>query len=99
MNTPPYVWQDSILLPDFTQGPIVIRQKFEEFTGAYVLHCHFLGHEDRGMMLGVQVVCPDNSTKFGTPAPGVTDDCRPPALIEAMPQCNVQPPRHRAVHR
>ena len=95
MNTPPYVWQDSVLLPDSTQGPIVIRQKFEDFTGAYVIHCHFLGHEDRGMMLGVQVVCPDNPTKFGAPAPGVADDCRPPALMDALPTCDVPTPRHR----
>jgi hypothetical protein len=25
------------------------------------LHCHFLGHGDRGMMLGVQAICPDRS--------------------------------------
>ena len=95
LNTPPYVWADSILLTDATQPPIVIRQKFEDFTGAYVLHCHFLGHEDRGMMLGVQVVCPDNTTKFGTPGATGADDCRPPALIDALPSCDTYTPRHR----
>ena len=91
---------DSILLPDHTQGAIVIRQKFEDYTGAYVLHCHFLGHEDRGMMLGVQVVCPDNGTKFGTPIAGATDDCRPPAVTSALPVCTTPPPaRHRAAKR
>lgn len=96
MNTPPYVWQDSILLPDYTQGAIIIRHKFTEFTGAYVLHCHFLGHEDRGMMLGVQVTCPDDPTKFGRPVPGMSDDCRPPALSDALPPCRPPPARHRA---
>jgi FtsP/CotA-like multicopper oxidase with cupredoxin domain len=96
LNTPPYVWADSILLTDSTQPPIVIRTRFEDFTGAYVLHCHFLGHEDRGMMLGVQVVCPDNPSKFGTPAVnGAPDDCRPTALIDALPSCDVFTPRHR----
>jgi FtsP/CotA-like multicopper oxidase with cupredoxin domain len=96
LNTPPYVWADSVLLTDSTQPPIVIRLRFEDFTGAYVLHCHFLGHEDRGMMLGVQVVCPDSTSKFGTPAAaGGPDDCRPPALIDALPSCDVFTPRHR----
>jgi FtsP/CotA-like multicopper oxidase with cupredoxin domain len=27
-----------------------------DFTGQYVLHCHILAHEDRGMMELVQVV-------------------------------------------
>jgi FtsP/CotA-like multicopper oxidase with cupredoxin domain len=97
-NTPPYVWADSILMTDSTQGPIVIRQRFEDFTGAYVLHCHFLGHEDRGMMLGVQVVCPDNPTKFGTPMAGGADDCRPPAVMDALPSCDVFTPRHRGAN-
>jgi FtsP/CotA-like multicopper oxidase with cupredoxin domain len=98
MNTPPYVWQDSVLLPDFTQGPITIRHKFTEFTGAYVLHCHFLGHEDRGMMLGVQVTCPDAAGKFGKPQIGTADDCRAPALTDAMPPCSYPlPGRSRAV--
>jgi L-ascorbate oxidase len=27
-----------------------------EITGIFVLHCHILGHEDRGMMQLVEVV-------------------------------------------
>jgi FtsP/CotA-like multicopper oxidase with cupredoxin domain len=96
MNTPPYVWQDSVLLPDYTQGPIVIRQRYEDFTGAYVLHCHFLGHEDRGMMLGVQVTCPDNG-KFGKPGAG-PDDCKADNLADAIPDCSYTAPRHRVAH-
>jgi FtsP/CotA-like multicopper oxidase with cupredoxin domain len=98
MNTPPYVWQDSVLLPDFTQGPIVIRHRFEDFTGGYVLHCHFLGHEDRGMMLGVQVACPEHPAKFGRPVANMPDDCRQPALHDAIPVCgDPTPPRRRSV--
>ena len=29
----------------------------KEFTGAFVNHCHILGHEDRGMMHNTQAVC------------------------------------------
>lgn len=95
MNTPPYVWQDSVLLPDSTQGPIVIRQKFNDFTGAFVLHCHFLGHEDRGMMLGVQVVCPDASGKIGKPVVNARDDCSSQTLSDALPVCPAPPPVSR----
>ena len=33
-----------------------IRQVFNDFTGTYVLHCHILAHEDRGMMQLVRTV-------------------------------------------
>jgi len=64
---PEPIWQDSITLPNNTNPSdpnnpsteVVIRQRFEDYTGPYVLHCHFLGHEDRGMMLTVQTVCPN----------------------------------------
>lgn len=97
MNSPPYVWQDSVLLPDAVQGPVVIRQQYRDFTGAYVLHCHFLGHEDRGMMLSVQVVCPDNRTKFGKPAPNASDECKADNLADAIPDCSYNGPRQRVV--
>ena len=65
----PYPWMDSITLADMTAGPTVIRHRFDDFTGEYVLHCHFLGHEDRGMMLGVQAVCPNRRTPSARRAP------------------------------
>jgi FtsP/CotA-like multicopper oxidase with cupredoxin domain len=37
-------------------GYFKMRSKFADFTGAYVLHCHILIHEDRGMMQMVEVV-------------------------------------------
>jgi suppressor of ftsI len=36
-------------------GRIVIRQKFEDFDGWFVFHCHVLFHEDAGMMQTIQV--------------------------------------------
>jgi len=66
---PPYapknnwVWQDVIALPaakvtngQVTPGRVTIRQTYVDFIGTYVLHCHILGHEDRGMMQLVRVV-------------------------------------------
>lgn len=37
-------------------GTVVIRQKFTDFTGRFVFHCHILFHEDNGMMAPVRVV-------------------------------------------
>jgi FtsP/CotA-like multicopper oxidase with cupredoxin domain len=64
--TPPkdYIWQDVIAIPpgvvgkdgQITPGKITIRQTYLDFTGTYVLHCHILAHEDRGMMQLVRVV-------------------------------------------
>jgi len=64
-----WVWQDVIALPparvdtdpskqmtQITPGRIRIRHTFLDFVGTYVLHCHILAHEDRGMMQLVRVV-------------------------------------------
>lgn len=37
-------------------GHFTMRTRFSDFTGQYVLHCHILAHEDRGMMELVEVV-------------------------------------------
>jgi FtsP/CotA-like multicopper oxidase with cupredoxin domain len=36
-------------------GYFKMRSRFVGYTGYYVLHCHILAHEDRGMMTVVQV--------------------------------------------
>jgi FtsP/CotA-like multicopper oxidase with cupredoxin domain len=36
-------------------GHFRMRSRFVDFAGQYVLHCHILAHEDRGMMAIVQV--------------------------------------------
>jgi len=69
--TPPnnYVWQDVIAIPpavivkdanggakSITPGRVIIRQTYVDFIGTYVLHCHILAHEDRGMMQLVRVL-------------------------------------------
>lgn len=42
--------------PVVVPGTVKIRSRFVDFFGKYVLHCHILGHEDRGMMQLVEVV-------------------------------------------
>lgn len=64
-----FVWQDVIAIPpavittddktgkiSVTPGRVTIRQIYLDFTGTFVLHCHILAHEDRGMMQLVHVV-------------------------------------------
>lgn len=60
-----FVWQDVIAIPRavispdgkiITPGKVTIRQTYVDFTGTFVLHCHILAHEDRGMMQLVRVV-------------------------------------------
>jgi FtsP/CotA-like multicopper oxidase with cupredoxin domain len=59
------LWQDVIALPPayipkdgspIVPGRITIRQRYVDFTGTFVLHCHILAHEDRGMMQLVRIV-------------------------------------------
>ena len=52
--TPPFVWWDVFAIP--AGGYVKIRSRFADFIGFYVLHCHILAHEDRGMMQLVEVV-------------------------------------------
>jgi FtsP/CotA-like multicopper oxidase with cupredoxin domain len=41
-------------------GYFKMRSRFVDFTGEYVMHCHILIHEDRGMMQLIEVV-PDKT--------------------------------------
>jgi FtsP/CotA-like multicopper oxidase with cupredoxin domain len=60
-----FVWQDVVAIPPgvtlpsgqfLAAGRVTIRQRFDDFTGTFVLHCHILAHEDRGMMQLVRIV-------------------------------------------
>lgn len=64
------VWLDTVDVPP--HGSIKARQRFVDFTGKFVLHCHVLPHEDIGMMQMVEVV------PRGTPIP---NPMIPPAPI------------------
>jgi FtsP/CotA-like multicopper oxidase with cupredoxin domain len=63
----PWIWWDNVAIPPpaippdgdgktVVNGYIKMLSHFTDFTGAFVLHCHILDHEDRGMMQMVQVV-------------------------------------------
>ncbi len=58
-----HVWQDVIGIPPgvvvngkTVPGRVTIRQTYPDFMGTFVLHCHILAHEDRGMMELVRIV-------------------------------------------
>ena len=42
-------------------GYFKMRSRFVDYGGAYVIHCHILAHEDRGMMVQVNL-----GTNLGT---------------------------------
>ncbi len=48
------MWKDTILVHQGT--PIEMMSRYTDFTGAFVLHCHILDHEDQGMMQKVEIV-------------------------------------------
>jgi len=52
-------YRDTVPIPPMVNGvpgTVVIRQRYTDFTGRFVIHCHILFHEDNGMMAPVQVV-------------------------------------------
>lgn len=48
------VWRDTFLIPP-KGGYFKMRTRFEKFDGRFVFHCHFLDHEDLGMMATVEI--------------------------------------------
>jgi len=62
-------WKDTIfvktnLLPgQLTSKPqnyyrVLLRTRYQRYIGEFVLHCHILDHEDKGMMQNVEIVLP-----------------------------------------
>jgi len=47
-------WKDTVLI--WPGETVRIMARFEDYTGIYMYHCHFLEHEDAGMMGQFQVV-------------------------------------------
>ena len=65
----PYNWRDTIAIPSsktdlatgkITPGWVKIRSRYVDFCGTFVLHCHILDHEDRGMMQKVVIEDPNS---------------------------------------
>ncbi|HEU4886286.1 MAG TPA: multicopper oxidase domain-containing protein, partial [Thermoanaerobaculia bacterium] len=92
---PEPIWMDSVTVPnnrndghhdpERPSGQVEILQRFQDFTGQFVLHCHFLGHEDRGMMLSVQTVCPQRQDAYSVPSPD-QQECVG-EFLKALPPC------------
>ncbi|MBK8208615.1 MAG: multicopper oxidase domain-containing protein [Rhodospirillales bacterium] len=56
------LWVKSLIPPATPPGGIytaVVRTRYQRYIGEYVLHCHILDHEDRGMMQNVRIDVPD----------------------------------------
>lgn len=101
----PYVWMDTVALPT-TDNPYSlvsaeILHRFEDYSGPYVNHCHFLGHEDRGMMINLQALCAETE-KYGTPRPnGGADDCSVPSQLfkpNPLPECKTSEKAYEQGH-
>jgi L-ascorbate oxidase len=52
-----------------------MRTAYEDYTGEFVMHCHILDHEDRGMMENVAVISPTTALlrRLSTPITAMTD--------------------------
>jgi len=57
-GTKKWIWKDTLLVPPpgSLGGPEKVWMKYTRFTGKFVIHCHILVHEDRGMMQPVEIV-------------------------------------------
>ncbi|KAG7347238.1 cupredoxin [Nitzschia inconspicua] len=51
------VWRDTVVVPPMGRARIFVQ--FKEYTGKTVFHCHFLAHEDTGMMGTLFIGPPD----------------------------------------
>jgi hypothetical protein len=50
-------WRDTVVVPP--NGRVRIWVQYKEYTGKTVFHCHFLAHEDTGMMSTLFIGLPD----------------------------------------
>ena len=48
MSFDPDIWRDTVVVPP--NGRARIWVQYKNYTGKTVIHCHFLAHEDTGMM-------------------------------------------------
>jgi FtsP/CotA-like multicopper oxidase with cupredoxin domain len=50
------MWRDTVTVPRPAKGgSAVIRTRFLDYTGVFMLHCHMMNHEELGMMQAVEV--------------------------------------------
>ncbi|MEM6406344.1 MAG: multicopper oxidase family protein [Pseudomonadota bacterium] len=56
-----HVWKDTLFVPG--KHTVIIRTRYQRYIGEFVLHCHILEHEDRGMMQNVRISLPGSDGK------------------------------------
>jgi FtsP/CotA-like multicopper oxidase with cupredoxin domain len=49
-------WKDTVFVKE--NHRVVIRTRYERFTGDFVTHCHIMFHGDRGMMMNLRIADP-----------------------------------------
>jgi peroxiredoxin len=49
-------WRDTLYVRESEM--YIIRSRFQDFLGKTVIHCHFLDHEDQGMMMPIEFIPP-----------------------------------------
>jgi FtsP/CotA-like multicopper oxidase with cupredoxin domain len=50
------MWRDTVVVPRPAKGgSTVIRTRFLDYTGVFMMHCHMMNHEELGMMQAVEV--------------------------------------------
>ncbi len=71
LEVKPPIWKDVIIVNKNDEENInaqaYIRARYQEYWGDFVLHCHILHHEDRGMMQRIRIENPslkDNAKVF-----------------------------------
>jgi FtsP/CotA-like multicopper oxidase with cupredoxin domain/peroxiredoxin len=58
---PMNVWRDTLFIRE--GETYTIRSRFRDFLGKTVIHCHFLDHEDQGMMMPIEFIPPYQTPK------------------------------------
>lgn len=57
-------WRDTIMVSATDPAVIItIRTRYNRYIGKFVLHCHILDHEDKGMMQNVEIYLPGTDGK------------------------------------
>ena len=82
-------WRD--VLPLF-EGKIKVRFRITDFPGETVLHCHFLRHEDLGMMDTILVTSGKRSAATAAPSSPPALGAAPPPAPPRAPPAAAKPP-------
>lgn len=83
----PPIWRDVLLLD--TMSTYVIRHRFSDLDGKTVLHCHYLPHEDWGMMNIIEILPRTSSVDV---APWEMPQAFPNPVVGRIDRVNVRIP-------